>query len=288
MLNLSISICIIILLLIVPGALARKAYSSVRLSDYHKKASSLSEIVLTIALSILIQFIGIMFIELIDLMFKCKYTIDFKSILSLLSYSNTSKPDVLLNLEAHFKKIILYQLILYALCILVSRWILNFVINRKYDQKYPFLRFDNEWHYILTGRLVNPNQEVLKYANILMDIDDTSYIIYSGIIKDYSLNKDGELNIIELFKVKRKIISKDSPHRPLEDTFRVHSFFIPYANIRNFSITYIDIESDEIPKKEGFLSKLLNYGRFTLILLEILFLIYIIVSLTKYYYTRQI
>lgn len=244
MLNLSISICFIILLFLVPGALARKAYNSVKISDYHSKASSLSEIVLTIALSVLIQFAGLLVLMLYDYFCYCPYRVDYHAILSLLSFNtNSASEDIFQPIENNLMLIMLYQVTLYLLCVVISRGFLGIVINYKLDRKIPFLRFDTEWHYILTGRVINSDKTVIKYANVLVDMDDDSYIIYSGVLTDYNVNKDGELKLIELKGVKKKVISKENPSDPQEHVFKVHSFFIPYENIKNFSITYFNLDA---------------------------------------------
>lgn len=240
MFNLSLGICCIILLFLVPGALFRKAFNSVKLSDYHVKASGFSEIVLTIALSVFIQFLGLAVVHFLDFYIPNMHQIDFHAVTNLI----TSKDEnVFIPLEQHALLIISYQITLYVLCVIIARFFLGIIINYKLDQKFNFLRFDNEWHYILSGRTINPNKDILKYANVLVDMDDF-YLIYTGFLADYNLDKTGNLKLIELEKVKRKIISKDQDKEPetKEYKFNVDSLFIPYDKILNFSITYYNIE----------------------------------------------
>ncbi|MES2512897.1 MAG: hypothetical protein V4580_02080 [Bacteroidota bacterium] len=251
MFNLSIGICIIILLFLVPGALFRKAFNSVKLSDYHIRASSFSEIILTIALSLFIQFLGLVLLEGLDLLCPNMYQVDYHVVSSIISSKNE---NVFQPLEDHLILIVSYQIVLNIICILSARLLLGFIINNKLDQRFKFLRFDNEWHYILSGRHLNPNKEVVKYANVLVDMEEF-YLIYTGFLADYSVDKEGNLKLIELERVKRKVISKDekTDNTTKEYIFNVDSLFIPYDKILNFSITYFNIDevSDPLALPEG-------------------------------------
>ena len=168
------------------------------------------------------------------------FCVDYHIVSAIISSKNE---DVFQPLEDHLLLISSYQLILYALCMITGRVLLGIIINNKLDQRISFLRFDNEWHYILTGRILNPNKEVVKYANVLVDMDEF-YLIYTGFLADYNVDKEGNLKLIELERVKRKVISKDETlaEKTKEYVFNVNSLFIPYEKILNFSITYFNLE----------------------------------------------
>jgi hypothetical protein len=110
------------------------------------------------------------------------------------------------------------------------------------------LRFDNKWNYIFSGKpfAKKKEDEVYKYVNICVSIDDT-FVVYSGFLTDYWIGQDGQLEIVELKKVKRKIIDKsyepnDNEINHTEYDFVVSKLLIPYKQIQNLSITYYDLE----------------------------------------------
>jgi hypothetical protein len=146
----------------------------------------------------------------------------------------------------------------------------------KFDFYLRFLRFGNEWHYLLSGEFVNMPEagehatliQALKtYWRILnkpakkvqwIQVDalvnsSEGDVIYSGILKDYFLSKDNGLDRIYLSQVYRRKYKKDLKLEPEEDRIQQlderyysmpgHLFIIQYSHIQNLNITYY---SDEL------------------------------------------
>jgi hypothetical protein len=285
MFNLSLGICIILLLFLVPGALFRKAFNSAKLSDYHKKASTFSELVITIALSVFVQFLVLILLNAIDAFVPNMYQVDVGVIFDII-LAKDSKPFELVS--NHFMLIVLYQMMIYAGCIFFGRFLLRLIISRGWDKKYSILRFDNEWEYIFTGRIILPNQEFLiKYVNVLVDIDEC-YIIYSGILLDYTMDSSGKVELLKLQKVKKKIISHtkifgDTSEYPMS----VESFFIPYENVLNFSLTYIQLTPIDngietpVKKLQNWFKKYFSSIMLISIIIQLLMIIIVILSIVN-------
>lgn len=63
MLNFSFNVILLVLLIILPGAIFRRAYNSTKLSNYHSRSSTFSEIVFTIGVGTLFQVLGIFIVN---------------------------------------------------------------------------------------------------------------------------------------------------------------------------------------------------------------------------------
>jgi len=157
------------------------------------------------------------------------------------------------------------NIIAYNLYLWISSAVLGYSIKRivrelKLDRKWKLLRFQNEWHYLITG-------EILDFPKILgeaSDIDIVSVdamvetnngtIIYSGIIQDYLLSKQGGLELIYLTEVTRRYLKSDNLNNAdtkgnsMQDGYYyIPGDFVvlPYKDIKNINISYYSIEEDE-------------------------------------------
>ncbi len=243
MTNITFGVALIIILIILPGGIFRRAYLSSEFSNYHLRASNFSEIVFTIGMGVLMQCIGILFVKYL----VSRYTIDFNIIGQLLtSPSQTTFKAI----GDYITPIFFYNISLCIFGFILGRALMYFVLTRRLDEKVLMFKFDNEWNYIFTGKLFarKKNDEIFKYVNVCVAIDD-SFVVYTGFLRDYWLNSTGQLEIIELTKVKRKVIDRKNvegveqnnpPHT--EYKFEVDKLLIPYSQIKNFSITYYDLE----------------------------------------------
>lgn len=252
MLNITFSVALILLLFILPGAIFRRSYHSSHFSNYHLRASNFAEIVITLGIGVFVQAIGVFFLKIINLITPF-YQVDFNKIGELLT---APTPSTFSSIGNNIGKILLYNVCLCIAPFVLGRFLMYKVLSGHLDYKWPMLRFDNEWNYIFSGKvIVNKYDELIKYINILVEIDN-EFIIYSGIVSGYTLKTDGALELIEISRVKRKIISKadhDNHITTKEYKFNVHKLFIPYQNIKNFSITYYDLEEvvDKTKKLSG-------------------------------------
>lgn len=244
MTNITFGFALIILLIILPGSIFRRAYLSSEFSNYHLRASNFSEIVFTIGVGSLFQGFGITIVKY----FIPYYDIDFQIIGKLLTATDVATFKSVGNYST---QILSYNMIVCVVCFVVGRGLMYFILTRRIDEKKLTFKFDNEWNYIFSGKSFarKKEDEVFKYINVCVGIDE-NFIIYSGFLTDYWLGKDGQLEIIELQKVKRKIINRKYENLGLENTnnehseynFVVNKLLIPYTQIKNLSITYYDLE----------------------------------------------
>ncbi|AQG79162.1 hypothetical protein [Spirosoma montaniterrae] len=148
----------------------------------------------------------------------------------------------------------------------------DLVFRNKLDSKYTLLRFSNEWFYWLTGRILETNPTTkdrtvdLIAVHILTETKENT-IIYDGFLYDFTLNETSNtLDRLVLFYASKsvfqktsrsqKIISKTQETATREEVNQSELFeradkreiqqeyiIIPYAQVRNMTITYVDLQA---------------------------------------------
>lgn len=152
--------------------------------------------------------------------------------------------------------------------------------NLKLDRWIKILRFQNEWHYILSSEILefpkvkrkspyNRSGKTLSavWVDALVDLGEKEGgTLYSGILEDYKLSKDGGLELIYLTHAYRRFIEDDpladSTDQNTRSTFSLfgkkenedpyyympeHYFILKYEEIKNLNVFY------EFEKKEPLL-----------------------------------
>lgn len=156
----------------------------------------------------------------------------------------------------------------------------NYVFKNKLDSRYALLRFSNEWFYWLTGRILETNPVTeqrtvdLIAINILAETKENT-IIYDGFLYDFTLSETNNgLDRIVLFYASKSIFQKtarsqktiskaDDTAPTVEDLVQSELFeradkreiqqeyiIIPYAQIRNMTITYVDLQAEAAEPSE--------------------------------------
>ncbi|GAB4233838.1 MAG: hypothetical protein Tsb0034_07250 [Ekhidna sp.] len=150
-----------------------------------------------------------------------------------------------------------------------------FVRRLRLDRKLKILRFRNEWFYLVSGEFLDfPKIKRLKvydkkgkklngvWVDALVKIEGEekgSSILYSGILADYQLSKDGGLENLYLIKTYRRYLSDDSKlggtkKIPREEKIinnpayyypmPEHFFVIKYQEVINLNIFYSLVKKD--------------------------------------------
>jgi hypothetical protein len=243
---------VLLFLIIFSGLAARRAYFSQEFSKNYIKKNTFDELLGGIFLGIALQIIGITLLQL------CGVAIDFKTLGFLLL---GAKDDATIAgsfsvLQTSLQNIAYYNGGLILLGVLLGHSARFVVRKTKRDRKSRFFRFDNEWHYILSGEIQefpnNSGRDKIdarkfgnKYLNVLVKVDD-HFIIYSGILIEYFLSNDGGLDLLCLKGVKRKTMKKgEEAVITIEDKMNVDILILPYSQILNLTITYYILESTE-------------------------------------------
>lgn len=119
---------------------------------------------------------------------------------------------------------------------------------RKWDRKYHWLRFSNEWYYFFSSEYVEISGDDhldnidFMVSEVLVDIGGGQHILYIGYVTDFFMSKDGGLDSIYLkYPIRKKCGIKKAKGHEIGDLL-----MIPFNTIINISIKYMKIE----PEKE--------------------------------------
>jgi hypothetical protein len=181
-------------------------------------------------------------------------------------------------LHEQLGSILLYYSGLLALGAL-SGWGTRVLVRwRKWDRRYEWLRYDNQWHYLLTGEVLETpeSRAVIElqdasridfvFVDVLMKLEKSN-MLYSGVLAGYELASDGGLRTIYLRGTRRKQLvgdvsateqeTADTEVAPpaadpdskinVEDNYYVVEgdlMVIPYSQLLNLNLTYYIDEVD--------------------------------------------
>jgi hypothetical protein len=237
---------IILFLIIFSGLASRRAYFSKEFSKNYIKKNTFDELVGGIFFGVVLQILGILILKTQGISF------DFKTLGFLLvgAKDDTNVANSFSCIENNIGRIFVYNISLISIAFLLGYFLRIIVRKFKLDRKWRFFRFDNEWHYNLSGEILEfPSAKISgtdvdakkfgnKYVNVLTKVDD-HFIIYSGILVESFLSNEGGLDLLCLKGVKKKVIKKEQ-EKPvtIEHPMTIDAFVIPYSQILNLSITY--------------------------------------------------
>jgi hypothetical protein len=248
---------LVLLLLIFPGILFRFAYLSGPYSRKNFQSSISDEVVLSLIPAFLIQSLAYCVTEYI-----LSIDIDVSLLIRLVAQIQSITPQEFEAIEHSILFFAVYSTITCIFGFLSGKLFRNLVSRYNWDIKYHSLRFNNEWYYLLTGRILdfpsnsgNSAKINLVRVDVMSESQGTA-IIYSGILREFYLSKTDGLDRIYLTNVYRRNLSDDSPREftaPLEQEFddRYYKmpgdvFVIPYQLIKNINITYYIIEEEGV------------------------------------------
>ncbi|MBA7549827.1 hypothetical protein ES705_42324 [subsurface metagenome] len=239
-------VTILFLWISVPGIILRRSYLSSRFSIRYISKSPVEEIFWTIIPSLILHGVWYLIVRNI-----AKYDINFSYLgylISGISDPITIEP-IFQNIKSNIGPILLYNISLMVIAFLFGHGARTIVRSFSLDIIFDFLTFSNKWHYLFTGEYLdfeNGRKAHKKIDFIIVDcltnIGNHS-VIYTGILDEYHLAKDGGLDRI-IIKYPSKIIfnyNKKSEKKVIEGIYLA----IPYNKILNLNISYFEIEDNE-------------------------------------------
>jgi hypothetical protein len=246
---------LVLLLLIFPGILFRYAYLSGPYSRRNFQSSVSDEVVLSLIPAFLIQTAAYCIIE-----FILHIDINISLLVRLVSQISLVNPGEFEIVENSIVLFSIFNILTCTFGFFAGKLFRMLVFKNNWDIKYHSLRFNNEWYYLLSGRILDfPTNagDSRRIDLVRVDVMSESQgktIIYSGILREFYLSKADGLDRIYLTNVYRRNINDDMPREitaPIEQEFddRYYKmpgdlFVIPYQQIRNINITYYIIEEE--------------------------------------------
>lgn len=234
---------IVIIVLLLPGISFNKGYYSGEFSRKYLSNDFYSLFVNTLFPSLLIYLISFPIIY-----FLFGYSYDVKSFLGIISSNDNLISKSIDKVDKFFLEIVCFQIILNILSYLIGRLLHNLILKYSWDTKHHTFRFNNIWHYLISGRFlqyrdilnIDSIEDVdLTFVDALVNINGQTHI-YTGILIDYQLGKDGTLELLIITKAQRKLVTQDEneDYRDIRGNYLI----LKYADLINVNLSFIQIE----------------------------------------------
>ena len=233
---------LIILFLLSPGFVIRYAFLKGPYSRKNFKPSLSDDVFWSVIPAVFIQLAGIICLKLIG------YRVSVPDFYYLLIGSKTGINFKLVS--EGFPLFFWYSIVILIFSFLLgtsARWA---VTRFRLDRKFNILKVNNEWYYLFTGSY---DQDIdLIQVDILAHSDEGN-ILYSGILKDFFLNKEGGIDRLYLVAVYRRRFSedlKDTSKKPKKLDERYYNmpgdYFVIFGHeIINLNVTYYKLKDQE-------------------------------------------
>lgn len=258
---------LILFILLFPGIILRISYLNGPYSKRNIQSSLVDELVASIIPALFIQSGGFLFCE-----YFLTYNISLEPVYQLIIGSNVKdyRPDFAF-IEGSIVYFVSYNVSLLIFSLLLGKFARWVVKKLMLDVRFPSLRYNNEWYYLFSGRIMDfdnhpgSSEGIAEYPfiNVVIETKEASYI-YRGFLQHYILSKDG-LDRIYMSSVYRRKMSEDKPEEEhqtsdLEQDSRYYFipgefFVIPGNQIKTLNVEYFRIvKEDETPEKKRWFS----------------------------------
>lgn len=212
---------LLILILLSPGFIVRYAFLKGPYSRKNFRPPIADDIFWSVIPAFFIQILALIFLQLIG------KTLATKDIYLLL----IGEKGIDFNtVNTNLIPFLLYSLILLLISYMIGASARFIVSKYNLDLKYNILKVNNEWYYLFSGKLIKEDLDLIQ-LDILVS-SDKGTTLYSGILEDYFLNKDGGIDRLYLIRVYR-----DTKYEMPGD------FFVIFGkDILNINLSYFRLE----------------------------------------------
>jgi hypothetical protein len=245
---------IFLFILLSPGLIFRFSYLQGTYSKLNFRISAVEELFWALIPALFLQLSGFLIIE--------KFVgirVNLDLIYDLITGNHDTDISVIRSSAFLF---LLYTAIIILIAVLAGVTLRALVRWFRLDLRLQFLRFRNEWHYLLSGEhdsTGKKNNIILVQIDALLNSSEGN-VIYSGILDNYFLTKDNSLDRLYLTNVyRRKLkddLDADKPNpgflaRDTDERYYAmpgYLFVIPYDKIINLNITYYmdELENESV------------------------------------------
>ena len=192
--------------------------------------------------------------------------VNLRSVVTLLlgSYGHDDVyfPDTLESLVNNPHKIFFYFATLYSFSALLGYFGHWLVRKCEWDRKFKFLRFNNEWYYLLSGEITQfkefpENLGVVAgvYLTTIVHHSDNDYL-YRGIVADFFFDKSGNLDKVLLRLAHRRALSKDRENNQEYNQDQIDEryyniegdyFILQYSEMSTINLDYFFVAEESNP-----------------------------------------
>lgn len=227
--------------LIVPGVFFKKFYFQSKFSKEFNSGNFADKFITSIFWGLITQLI-VFFI--LKTTFEISYVELYKRCKNIYTdIHNNTLPTIS---PFQLKTLFVIQIFSVILACILGFLLHKFVRIFKLDIKFSPIRFANDWNYIFRAELYeNPidyNERLIKkYYSTEVDVlvndgNDDKPSFYQGILHDYYLDENGNLDRISL-SLARKRIKLENGQLEFRDIVG-DTFIVPYKNISNLNLRY--------------------------------------------------
>jgi hypothetical protein len=280
--NLTIGFIAFFILIIIPGLIYRRFFFCGEFSkQFNTKDPVLHSIFFSIIPGILLQLTCFIFYYKIigfNSTFLDIFTI-FRDVTSDGTLETKKVTKVFIN--NHITTYFCYTLFVFFISALVGYLSNRIIIECKWDKKYKFFRFKNQWYYIFNGEVLTMKKfkkantvsfnklETFKhgvattYADILVNIKDDVRELYTGYVVDYDLKSEDttqldKIYLLDTYRYKRNsktdsaLTIKNSIDEPTRDRKKIPGdvFILSANNIININLTYLPSKEKKFEKRK--------------------------------------
>lgn len=250
--NIAIS-TIIILILILPGITFRKLYFSEEFSSQYVTKNLFELIITTVLPSIFLHAVALY----LSFLF-CKKDIDFE-ILGQLLTSKDYPEKAFQNINSYKIYILSYLILSLSISSLLGYLLRKLIRLGFLDSKYKLLRFQNSWHYIVTGEFFNFSKASFNISKKQIKSIDVTHVnalistsegtvIYDGYLVDYKLSGKDDLKYITIKDAERRFLTDDKKNLSNNNKYYSipgHVLVIPNNQILNLNFSYYQFAEDD-------------------------------------------
>lgn len=225
-----------ILILILPGFIFQNAYEKVERTNIEKKPFDVSS---SLAFFYALLIHSTLCFILVPITGN---EVDYKLCIQLLTGSKNLPVTELTSISDNVPKILAYFSSSFFIAFIVGK-IAQSLIFKLNPYKSSLLAFDTPWYYELTGKLSDTRDAQLIKLSCLVESKNTSFLYY-GVLEDFYLNSDGQLDRVVLSDAMRRPIENDQRNSQDDPQKRFYEIkgdriILKYDDIKNINIEYL-------------------------------------------------
>jgi len=214
---------LLILVFLAPGFVCRFAFLKGPYSRRNFRPSLTDDIFWSAIPAIFLQLLALIFLKLIGLEPSIK-----DLYLMMIGDTNIDFEAI----EGGLGFFLVYLLILLIISYTFGAAARRIVTHYNIDLRYNILKVSNEWYYLFSGKLVESEVDLIQLDVLVHSNSERGTTLYSGILEDYFLNKEGGIDRLYLIKVYR-----DTKYEMPGD------FFVIFGkDISNINLSYFRLE----------------------------------------------
>ncbi len=235
---------LIVLFLLLPGISFNRGYYSGEFSIRYLKTDFFTLLIGTLVQSICIYVFGYFLTSCLG------FTYDFKTLLGILSSNEELVKESIEKIDRYIEEIATFHIITNSISYLSGKLLRNIILTYGLDIKFRHLQFQNIWYYITTGKYLEIHDILqidraedadLTFVDALIKINDQTFI-YTGILLDFELGKDGTIDFITITKAQRKLVTGNDSgsYKDIKGNLLV----LKYSDLLNINYSFIQLEEE--------------------------------------------